>query len=149
MPLTLHRDHPEMHRWQPFAELGQLQERLSQLLDDLPGMNMFSGDSFSLLADLEETEDSFVIEVDLPGIEKKDVSIELSGRRLSVEGERRERERTGVLRRQSRSVGRFHHEIMLPAEVDAEGVSADLDNGVLTIMVPKAQAGRPRHIEIH
>ena len=149
MALTLHREAPEMSRWQPFAELGQLQERLGQLLDDLPGMGMFGTEGFRLLADLEETDDAFMVEIELPGVSKSDISVELAGRRLMVDGERKDKERSGVLRRRSRSVGRFHHEVVLPADVDPEGVSADLESGVLTVRVPKAQAERPRHIEVH
>jgi HSP20 family protein len=106
------------------------------------------GDAFSLLADLEETDDAYVIEVEVPGVKREDVSVELSGRRLVVTGERKDRERSGVLRRRTRSVGRFHHEVVLPGDVDGEGVSASLEEGVLTVRVPKVAAERPRRIEV-
>jgi HSP20 family protein len=69
-------------------------------------------------------------------VKRQDVSVELSGRRLVVTGERKERERSGVLRRRGRAVGRFRHEVVLPGEVDVEGVSAHLDEGVLSVKIP-------------
>jgi HSP20 family protein len=63
-------------------------------------------------------------------------------------GERKEKERAGILRRRTRAVGRFYYEIVLPGEVDDNDVKASLDDGVLTIRVPKASAGLSRRIEV-
>ncbi len=76
------------------------------------------------------------------------MSIELEGRRLIVHGERKERERTGILRWQTRRVGEFHHEVVVPADVDEEGIEASLEEGVLSIWLPKAHAARRRRIPV-
>lgn len=100
------------------------------------------------LGDLEETDDAFIVEIDLPGIDKKDVDIDLEGRRLTVTGERKERERTGMLRRRTRTVGTYRHELVLPADVDEDGVDASLHDGVLTVRLPKHTATHRRRIAI-
>jgi HSP20 family protein len=139
----------EVARWQPWSELSRLQDQLSRFLEDFSTVPYLFGEGFSPLADLEETEDEYVVEIELPGVKKHDVSVELSGRRLVVSGERKERERSGVLRRRGRVAGRFHHEVLLPGEIDPEGVTAHLEEGVLTVRVPKAATERPRRIEVH
>lgn len=100
------------------------------------------------MADLEETDDAYLVEVELPGVKKHDVAVEISGRRVIVDGERKELERAGVLRRRTRAVGRFHHEVVLPGDVDAEAVSASLEEGVLTVRLPKPSGERPKRIEV-
>jgi HSP20 family protein len=99
-------------------------------------------------ADLEETEDAYVVEIDLPGVSRNDVTLEVSGHELTVYGEVKERERTGFLRRQTRRVGRFHHTVSLPGEVDVERIKASLDDGVLIIQAPKSQATKARRVEV-
>jgi len=102
-------------------------DQLDQLLEGWPGSGRYRwSDGFSPLADLEETDDAYLVEVELPGVKKHDVAVEISGRRVIVDGGRKELERAGVLRRRTRAVGRFHHEVVLPGDVDAEAVSASL-----------------------
>lgn len=99
-------------------------------------------------ADIEETDDAYVVEVELPGVSRKDLALELTGRRLRLHGEVKERERTGFLRWQTRRVGRFDYTLTLPSAIDGDRIKADLANGVLTVRVPKAEDERPRRIEI-
>jgi HSP20 family protein len=54
----------------------------------------------------------------------------------------------GILRKRTRTVGSFRYEVVLPADLDEDGVSADLDEGVLTVRVPKAARERPRRITV-
>jgi len=103
---------------------------------------------YTPLADVEETDDGYVVEVELPGIRREDISLEVAGHRLSVSGERKERERAGILRRRTRTVGQFRYEVVLPGEVEDEGVSASMDEGVLTVRLPKPTSQRPRRIAI-
>ena len=103
---------------------------------------------FIPLADVEETEDAYVVEMELPGVDKKDINVELSGRRVTVTGERKEKERKGTVRRRTRMVGRFRYEILLPGSVDDQSVDAQLNDGVLTIRIPMATAERPKQISI-
>ena len=104
--------------------------------------------AFTPLADVEETDDAYVTEIELPGIGSDDLSVEVAGRRLTVSGERKEKERVGILRRRTRTVGRFHYEVLLPGDVDEENVQASLEAGVLTVRIPKPESQRPRRIPV-
>jgi len=134
-----------IERPDPFAELDRLSQQLSGVLGmELPSL----ADGFTPLADIEESDDAYAVELELPGVKRDDITVEVSGRRLMVSGERKERERVGILRRRTRSVGRFHYEVTLPAELDEDGIEASLSDGVLTLRVPKAASERPRRIKV-
>ena len=148
MALPIRRNQGDVTRWEPMAEINRLNEQLREYLASWSSVPSLLGEGFTPLADVEETDDAYVVEVELPGVKGEDLSVEVAGRRLTVSGERKERERVGILRRQTRTVGRFHYEVVLPGEVDEEGIQASLDEGVLTVQVPKAEAERPRRIPV-
>lgn len=141
-------DDADATRWDPLAELGRLNSQLQRYMDNWRDLPSLFGEGFAPLADVEETDDAFVVEIELAGVKKDDVNLELSGRRMVVTGERKERERVGILRKRTRTVGRFRCEVVLPADLDEDGVSAELADGVLTVRVPKAPSERPRRIAV-
>ena len=100
--------------------------------------------------DLSETEEAYLIHLDLPGLKKDDVEISVHDGTLSVSGERRHEEteegRTFV--RVERSYGRFYRSFSLPQTINADGIEATFEDGVLTIHVPKAEELKPRRIDI-
>jgi HSP20 family protein len=131
-------------------QLRAMSRMLEELVGEFPG-NRAMGDGFSTpLGDLEELDDAWLLRVELPGVRRDDVDIQLSGRRLVVRAERKETERKGILRRNTRTTGRYYLEAVLPSEVDPGGVEANLEDGVLTIRVPKPEAerGGPRRITV-
>jgi HSP20 family protein len=134
----------------PFAGLERLSHQLGGLLDtwrqQLPDL---WADGFRPPADVEESDDAYLVEIELPGIRKDDLDIEVTGRRLTVSGERKEKERVGILRRRERTVGRFRYEVVVPGDVDEDGVEAGLDEGVLTVRLPKPVDQRPRRITVN
>jgi HSP20 family protein len=139
----------ELARWDP-SDFGRLGQQLSRLFDQQwPGLpSLLSRDGFTPLADVEETDDAYLIDLELPGVNKKDVDIEVNDGRLIVTGERREKERVGLIRRQTRTWGRFRYEVRLPSQIDEGGIEAHLDDGVLHLRVPKNKATARRRIEV-
>ena len=145
MALPVRTTPADLSRWDPFRELEELTERMNSLWQSGWGDAL---DRWSPLADLEETDDAYAVEIDLPGVQRDDVDIQLADRVLTVSGEVKEKERAGVLRRRTRRVGRFHYSVTLPGEVNADHVTARLHDGVLAIRVPKAAEAKPRRIAI-
>ena len=134
-------------RLRPFNPLVAL---LDDLLNTWPPISSTTQQGATPLADLEELDDAWLLQVELPGVKKDDVDIQLTGRRLVVRAERKQTEREGLLRRSTRTVGRYFLEVMLPDEVDPEGVEASVEDGVLTIRAPKLRAdqGGTRRIAV-
>ncbi|GAA2656119.1 Hsp20/alpha crystallin family protein [Streptomyces vastus] len=133
----------------PLAEFDDLFSRFGNLLETTVGGGLApTAGAWAPAADVSETDDAYLIEIDLPGVKRDDIDIEMGERELTIRGEFKERERAGVLRRGTRRTGRFEYQAVLPGEINAEGVNASLADGVLTVNVPKAEAAKPRHIEI-
>ena len=138
----------ELGRPDPFRELDRINRQLASFLDSWRQVPDLLGEGFTPLADVEETPEEYRVEIELPGVKHDDLDIEVAGRRVSVRGERKEKERVGILRRRERTVGRFSYEVTLPGDVDEEGVEAQLDEGVLTVRLPKPESERPRRIQV-
>ena len=98
--------------------------------------------------DIEETDDAWVIEAELPGVDRKDVNVEMVESELVISGEIKEKERKGILRRHTRKTGEFEYHVTLPGQTDAEHIEANLHDGVLTVRVPKTEQAKPRRIEV-
>ncbi len=100
--------------------------------------------------DLSETDDAFRIRLDVPGMTKDDIAINLQNNTLTVSGERSsERQKDGEeYVRVERAFGTFHRTFTLPDAVDPDRVEATYDEGVLTINVPKTERSTRRQIEI-
>ncbi|MGV9827693.1 MULTISPECIES: Hsp20/alpha crystallin family protein [unclassified Gordonia (in: high G+C Gram-positive bacteria)] len=97
---------------------------------------------------VEETEGAYIVEAELPGIKRDDITVELDDNVLHVHGETTETERTGEIRHQTRRTGKFDYRLSLPGEVDGDKVSAALTDGVLKLELAKAAPAQARQIEI-
>jgi len=153
MPVRRHRGAGPLERprgWSrnPLAEFDELLSQMGGLLESTVGAAPPALAAWAPAADVTEADDAYRVELDLPGVRRADVDVEVSGQELTVSGEIGEREREGVLRRSTRRTGRFEYRMLLPAEVNTEAVKAEMADGVLTITVPKAEAVKPRHVEI-
>jgi HSP20 family protein len=136
-------------RWQPLNELDQFNERMRRILEQTFGsLAPTDGDRWMPLVDIEEEDDAYVVEADLPGVKREDVTIEQVGNELLISGELKERERKGVLRRETRRKGAFAYRVALPEQIDSDKIEAKLDQGVLTIRVPKSQRAQRRQIQV-
>lgn len=100
--------------------------------------------------DLVETEDSLVLKADLPGLSQDDVKVEVDDNVLTVSGERRaehQREEDGYYRVE-RSFGHFSRSVTVPDGIDEEKVTANFNDGVLEVRIPKPEERQPTRIEI-
>ena len=140
-----------------WAELAELHERMGRLLTEAfgPGLGQVLGAAAGSLsggwrpiADVEETDDAYLVELELPGVQRDDVSVEFGGGELSVTGEVKQKQRVGFLRARTRPVGRFDYRISLPLQVQEDEVTASLADGVLTVRAPKTEQARRRKIAI-
>ena len=102
--------------------------------------------------DVDETDQAYVVTAELPGLDAKDVQLDLKDNALTLSGEKRSehKEENGGRRYSERSFGRFERTIPFPAEIDADKVEARCANGVLTITLPKNAPARDqaRRIQI-
>jgi HSP20 family protein len=139
-------------QWEPLSEFEQINERMRRLLEQTfggfgwPSPTQTGG--WSPLVDIEESDDAYVVEAELPGVKRDDVNIEFVGNELIVTGEIKERERKGALRHKTRRTGRFDYRVVLPEHVDSEKIDASLADGVLTVRVPKSEHAQRRKVEI-
>jgi len=105
---------------------------------------------FSPAMDVEDRDDHFLLSMDLPGVKKEDVRIELNDRVLTISGEKKGEHVEDKKNRHvvERSYGRFERSLTLPSNVRSDDVEADFQNGVLKVAIPKAQASTGRTVEI-
>jgi HSP20 family protein len=147
--LPVRRSSSSPERWDPFRELEELHTRIGQLMEsDWPSRAVGGTGIWSPLVDIEETDDAWLVEAELPGVKQEDINVEVSDSELAISGELKERERKGILRRRTRRTGQFDYRVTLPGEADAERIEASLKEGVLTVRVPKPERARRRRIEI-
>lgn len=101
--------------------------------------------------DVEETAEAIVVHADLPGIDKKDLKVNLENNLLTIRGERKaEREEKGKnYYRSERAFGTFQRTFTVSERVKSDSIKADYKNGVLTVTLPKAEEAKPREISIN
>ena len=138
-------------RYKPFAELDDLgsglrlfQDTVSRLLTE-PAARPWAP-----AVDIFETENELLLKADLPGVEMKDIDIQVENGTLTLRGERKYENETkeGGFHRIERSYGSFARLFTLPDTVNFEDVKADFKNGVLTVKLPKKEMAKPRTIKI-
>lgn len=130
-------------------EMNELFNHFSEM--DLTDLNSCkSTGAFLPHSDLEELDSYYLLSMDLPGIEKNDIKIEVNGSQLRVFGERKfeNQESKKNIHRSERSYGMFERTMTLPQKIDAEQVEAHLENGVLKIAIPKKESLKAKPISL-
>jgi len=113
-----------------------------------PGSYFSKG--FTPAFDVSETDEDIVVKAELPGVEPKEIEVNLTGTTLTVKGEKKEEreEKTENMHRIERSFGSFSRSVTLPCEVKEDLVEASFKNGVLNLKLPKAESTKKRSIKI-
>ena len=139
-------------RWDPFRDLNMLQDRMNRLFDDAGRYRdePSATTTWSPAVDIFETEGEIVVKAELPGMERKDITLNLEKNVLTLKGERRFEKETKDenYHRIERSYGGFSRAFSIPATVDEEKIRADYKDGVLKIALPKKEQAKPKQIRI-
>ena len=143
-------------RWNPLGEATAMQNRINRMfnapywpagrMDDDTAMGRWNP-----AVDLYEKDDHFVIKAELPGVDKKNIAIDLKDRVLTLSGERsyeNEVKEENYFRKE-RSYGKFQRAFTLPADVDSDRIKAEFKDGLLQIEVPKPEEQKPKQVTIH
>ncbi len=141
-------------RWDPFRDLNLLQDRMNRLFEDA-NRNWKSDEpasttTWSPAVDIFETESEIVVKPEVPGMDRKDITLNLENNVLTLRGERRFLKETKEenYHRIERSYGGFSRAFSIPVTVDDEKIRADYQDGVLKIVLPKKEQLRPKQIKI-
>jgi HSP20 family protein len=156
MSLPIRRSHYTPGRWDPFRGFpgfddlfDQMSQMLTSTFRDVPRISV---NSWSPPVDIQETDNDYVIEADLPGVRPDDVTIDLQGKELRIVGEYGSTEQAGDQgegkTERTRRSGRFDYRITLPGEVKSEACTASLEHGVLQLRLPKATTGTRQRIPV-
>lgn len=127
-------------RWDPLSDLLAVQHRLEQLSSTPQG--------WSPAVDLCETADAFIVTAELPGLSRDQIRIEVHDGRLTLQGRRDARVPCEQYQQVERGHGEFSRSFVLPPSVDPSSISADLRQGVLTIVVPKGAEIAARKVDV-
>ena len=139
-------------QWNPLQDLMLLQDRMNRLFEDATqrraqneGSAEFERADFTPPADIYETQSGYMIAIDLPGINRDGLEIDLDENRLVVKGTRTVEEPT---HRSERPRGRFLRTFSIPGSVDQGGIGAEYKDGVLHIRLPKRQEQKAQKITV-
>ena len=141
-------------RLSPTSDMRRMQREIDHLFESFfPSRTTESnGDSavWTPRVDLAENEDAYLIYLDVPGMQKEDITLNYQDGQLTVSGERSftEREEDTAFVRVERMAGSFYRSFTLPKRVVSEDIEATYKDGVLTVTVPKAEESKPRRISV-
>jgi HSP20 family protein len=138
-------------RWSPFEELTSLHREMDRVFGrafgDVQSAPASQAAAFAPAIEVASEKDGWNVRLALPGVEPKDVHIEVAGNTLTVKGERR-REIKAEPYMSEITYGRFERTLQLPESIDGEKVAASYRNGLLELKLPLRESVKPRKIEI-
>jgi HSP20 family protein len=146
----------ELSVWDPWKDFGSLQDRINSMFEDTirahsrtPGEEFERG-AWTPAIDIYETNDSFVVSADLPGLNKEDIQIDLKDNTLTLKGEKKFEEKVSrdEFIRVERAYGSFVRSFTLPQNVEPEKIKAKYKDGVLELTIPKKEEAKPKQIKV-
>ncbi|PLZ91043.1 Hsp20/alpha crystallin family protein [Fischerella thermalis] len=140
-------------RWEPFREIDTLQRQMNRLFDELmPTVReTANGITFVPPAEMEETPDAIHLKLEVPGMDAKDLDVQVSADSVSIMGERKSETKTeekGMTRTEFR-YGKFQRLIPLPARVQNTNVQAEYKDGILKLTLPKAEEEKNKVVKVN
>ena len=148
-----------MTRWDPFQDLRSAQDEMAQMSPMLAhalGLHTQQGNERAMTTawapalDISERKDAYLVTVEVPGLKAEDLDLTMEDGLLTIQGERQftQESTEQQFHRIERRYGAFRRSITLPAHVMAEGIQASFEDGVLQILVPKAEEAKPKRIHV-
>lgn len=139
-------------RWAPLSEIEGLHREVNRLFDGLTPTQQKGFDNLAFMpaAEIKEAPEAIHLKLELPGLDSKDLDIQVSAKSVSISGERKsqtESEDNGVTRSEFR-YGRFHRIVPLPARVVNDQTQAEYKDGILTLTLPKAEGEKQKTFKV-
>jgi len=142
-------------RWDPFRDLNILQERMNRVFEDAAVRGWKSDEpsattSWSPAVDIYETDSEITVQAELPGVDRKDIALQLENNVLTLKGDRRFEKETNQenYHRIERSYGGFSRAFTIPTTIDEDKIRADYKDGILKIALPKKEQVKAKQIKI-
>ncbi|MGI0488161.1 Hsp20/alpha crystallin family protein [Pantanalinema rosaneae CENA516] len=156
----IHRDPLEelthwepLPHWEPFRGIERLQQEMNRLFDRLlpTGNGEIRSLTFIPAAEMEETDDAIHLRLEVPGMEAKDLDVQVTEASIVIKGERQSESKTaakGVVRSEFH-YGKFERRIPLPAAIQPDKVQAECKNGMLMLMLPKVESEQRTVVKVN
>ena len=145
-------------KWNPAKELLNIDREFRKMFDTFNNRfgikkevdEEYESAVWMPMTDIAETDNEYLLKLDLPGIDKKDVKLTISNGELQISGDRKEEKITekATFHRVERTFGKYYRSFRLPEKIKAEEIKAEFVNGTLSITIPKAEEVKPKEIEI-
>jgi HSP20 family protein len=152
--MTLTRwQRPENWQWAPLQQLSTMREEIDRLFESPFSLLQEKQPFFTNWGpalDLYEDKDNVYVKAEVPGVNKNDIEISLHEGTLTLSGERKadKRVESAEAIRAERFVGRFSRSVTMPSPIQGEKVTASYRDGILSVVLPKAEGSKPKQIQI-
>lgn len=150
MNIVRYRGYPQSDLSAAFDRLTNLRDELDRVFDSPFGSffrPLTSLSRWNPAVDVYQDKDQFTVYAELPGMKKEEIEISLNGDTLTISGERKQ-EATNEGSRIERFFGKFQRSLTLPVAVNAEKVNATYKDGILKVVLPKAEEAKPKQIPV-
>ena len=140
-------------RWNPTREIDALQREMNRLFDDVfsPSHRWHNDAGFTPAAELQEKANAYELKLEVPGLEKEDLDVQVTDDSVTISGERKSSTRTeedGTVRSEFR-YGSFQRTIALPGSINHQGSKADYKDGILVLHLPKAEEEKNKVVKVN
>jgi len=134
----------------PFDELERMRRQMDRLFEDTMSPHQRPRAGVFPLINLTEDKDNYYVRAELPGVKGDELDIQATSNNLAISGERKiaAEEEGAKYHRREREAGTFSRMVALPGEVNTDKVEANLQHGILTVVVPKAEVAKPKQISV-
>lgn len=142
---------PTFGSLRPYEELTRMRRQMDRIVDSFMGRQAFdAGAGVFPATNLTETSDFFFLRAELPGVKSADLEVQATAKSISLAGQRtlEMEDENAKYHRREREGGRFSRAFALPKEIDPDRIEARMQNGILTLRVPKAETAKPKRITI-